>query len=54
MDLKSLCNDAVSKACHPAFDAGSPEKIFTYYQGIAGQARNDIFVKKTFETASNH
>ena len=44
--------DAVSKACHPALDAGSPERNITYYQGIAGQAHNDIIVKKTFETAS--
>ena len=34
--------------CHPALDAGSPEtpesnkRDFVYYQGIAGQARNDM------------
>jgi hypothetical protein len=27
--------------CHPALDAGSPEKRTAFNQGITGQARND-------------
>jgi hypothetical protein len=44
--------EAVSKACHPAPDAGSPRKKDTGFQGIAGQAHNDKHVQRTFETAS--
>jgi len=49
-------NEAVSKACHPALDAGSPEKTILIIRGLrvdpeSSSGRNDIIVRKTFETA---
>jgi len=48
---KPFFQGSVSKTCHPALDEESPKKHNTYHQGITGQARNDITVKKTFEAA---
>ena len=49
-------NEAVSKACHPALDAGSPKKELLIFRGLrvdpeSSSGRNDIIVKKVFETA---
>ena len=45
-----------SKACHPALDAGSPEKTILIIRGLrvdpeSSSGRNDIIVRTTFETA---
>jgi hypothetical protein len=39
------------KVCHPALDAGSPEKTTADYLGIAGQARNDKDFNRAFWSA---
>jgi len=36
--IPRLTRDPLKSTCHPALDAGSPEKT----KGIAGQAHNDI------------
>jgi hypothetical protein len=45
-------SEAVSKVCHPALDAGSPEKSILIIRGIPHQVRDDKTRKEAFKTAS--
>jgi hypothetical protein len=43
--------EAVSKACHPAPDAGSPEKRTLVFRGLRGKPAMTNTLQRTFETA---
>jgi len=45
-------NEAVSKACHPAFDTGSPEKRALIIRGLRVKPAMTYSFRQAFETAS--
>jgi hypothetical protein len=45
-------NEAASKACHPAPDAGFPEKRTRVFRGLRVKPAMTNTLQRTFETAS--
>jgi hypothetical protein len=50
--VSSLCKSAVSKACHPALDAGSPITCAFIFRGLRVKPAMTNTLKRAFDTAS--